>query len=68
MERKGTVAQVLGPVVDVAFEKGELPRIREALTVRVGEAVAQGVFVEYGITVDDDASAPREGGFGSTGR
>ena len=38
------------------------------LTVRAGEAVAQGVFVEYGITVDDDASALREGGFGSTGR
>ena len=38
------------------------------LEIRPGEAVAQGVFVEYGITVDDDASALREGGFGSTGR
>ena len=38
------------------------------LTVRTGEAVAQGVFVEYGITVDDDASAARTGGFGSTDR
>ena len=37
-----------------------------ALSIRAGEAVAQGVFVEYGITVDDEASAPRTGGFGST--
>ena len=26
----------------------------------------QGIFVEYGITVDDDADAVRNGGFGST--
>ena len=32
MERKGTVAQVLGPVVDVAFPNGALPEINEALT------------------------------------
>ena len=32
----GKIIAVAGPVVDVAFEKGELPRIREALTVRVG--------------------------------
>ena len=36
------------------------------LEVRPGEAVAQGVFVEYGITVDDEACAVRTGGFGST--
>ena len=36
------------------------------LAVRAGEAVAQGVFMPFGITVDDDASAIREGGFGST--
>ena len=36
------------------------------VSVRAGEAVAQGVFVEYGITVDDDATALRTGGFGST--
>ena len=38
------------------------------LTVRAGEAVAQGVFMPYGVTVDDDAAAQREGGFGSTDR
>lgn len=33
-----------------------------------GDAFAQGIFVEYGITFDDDADGVREGGFGSTGR
>lgn len=39
-----------------------------ALTVQPGEAVAQGVFVEYGITVDDDVCEVRTGGLGSTNR
>ena len=34
--------------------------------IEAGDAVAQGVFMPYGITVDDDATAQREGGFGST--
>jgi len=38
------------------------------LSVKVGEAFAQGVFLPYGLTVDDDASAERVGGFGSTGQ
>jgi len=38
------------------------------LTVQPGEAVAQGVFMPYGITIDDCAQAQREGGFGSTDR
>ena len=33
-----------------------------------GDAFAQGVFVEYGITLDDDADGVRTGGFGSTGK
>ncbi len=35
----GTIVQVSGPVVDVRFAKGELPRIRERLTVTVGDKV-----------------------------
>ncbi|MBR5155853.1 MAG: deoxyuridine 5'-triphosphate nucleotidohydrolase [Clostridia bacterium] len=31
-----------------------------------GTAFAQGIFLEYGITVDDDADGIRDGGFGST--
>ena len=36
------------------------------LEVEKGKAFAQGVFVEYGITIDDDCSSFRVGGFGST--
>ena len=35
MERKGTVAQVIGPVVDVQFDGGQLPEINEALSALV---------------------------------
>ena len=31
-----------------------------------GEGFMQGIFIEYGITVDDDATETRNGGFGST--
>ncbi len=43
---------------------------REGKTVELeaGAAFAQGVFVEYGITEDDDADALRTGGLGSTGQ
>ena len=34
---KGTVSQVMGPVVDVKFENGELPDIYTALEIPVGE-------------------------------
>ncbi|MCR5499343.1 MAG: deoxyuridine 5'-triphosphate nucleotidohydrolase [Acetatifactor sp.] len=41
---------------------------REGKTVEVaaGSGFAQGIFLEYGITVDDDAQGIRNGGFGST--
>ena len=41
---------------------------REGKTVAVkgGDGFIQGIFVEYGITVDDDADGIRDGGFGST--
>lgn len=31
-----------------------------------GEAFSQGIFLEYGITLDDEADGVRNGGFGST--
>ncbi len=34
---KGKVSQVMGPVVDVRFEKGELPAIYNALTIPIGD-------------------------------
>ncbi len=38
------------------------------VSVGVGEAFAQGVFLPFGVTDDDDASGERTGGFGSTGK
>lgn len=40
----------------------------EGKTVEItqGTGFAQGIFLEYGITVDDDAAGTRNGGFGST--
>ncbi len=38
----------------------------KSLTLEQGKAFAQGVFVEFGITVDDDCQAQRTGGLGST--
>ena len=34
--------------------------------VKAGEGFMQGIFVEYGITVDDEVTEIRNGGFGST--
>ena len=39
----------------------------KTLDVSAGSGFAQGIFLEYGITVDDDAAGVRNGGFGSTG-
>lgn len=40
----------------------------KVLSVKKGEAFAQGIFLPFGVTVDDDASEVRTGGFGSTDR
>ena len=38
----------------------------KTVTVKAGEAFAQGVFAPFGITYDDCADGERNGGFGST--
>lgn len=38
----------------------------KTLTVDIGNGFAQGIFVEYGITIDDSVEEVRDGGFGST--
>lgn len=38
----------------------------KTVTINAGDGFMQGIFVEYGITVDDDAAGVRNGGFGST--
>ena len=37
-----------------------------SLTIEKGMGFMQGIFVEYGITIDDDSTEIRNGGFGST--
>lgn len=38
----------------------------KTLALEAGSGFAQGIFLQYGITEDDEASAARNGGFGST--
>ena len=38
------------------------------INLNAGDAFSQGIFTEYGITFDDDATGVRNGGFGSTGK
>lgn len=38
----------------------------KTVTIKAGEGFMQGIFVEYGVTVDDNVSEIRNGGFGST--
>ncbi len=40
----------------------------KTIELKAGDAFMQGVFVEFGITLDDDADGVRNGGFGSTGK
>ena len=38
----------------------------KSVSIQAGTGFMQGIFVEYGITVDDEATGIRNGGFGST--
>ena len=38
----------------------------KTVSINAGDGFMQGIFVEYGITVDDDVTEERNGGFGST--
>ncbi len=40
----------------------------KTVSLKSGDGFCQGIFVEYGITFDDDVSAKRDGGFGSTSK
>ena len=41
---------------------------KEAFHIKNGDRLAQGIFVDYKITDDDNADSDRVGGFGSTGK
>ena len=38
----------------------------KTVSVKAGDGFAQGIFMPFGITVDDEAEGIRNGGFGST--
>ena len=38
----------------------------KTVEVEAGDGFMQGIFVQYGITLDDDVTEVRNGGFGST--
>ena len=40
----------------------------KVLSLEKGAGFMQGIFLEYGITVDDDVDGVRNGGFGSTSK
>ena len=40
----------------------------KTLSLEMGVGFTQGIFLEYGITQDDDSEGVRNGGFGSTGQ
>lgn len=40
----------------------------KTLSISANDGFMQGIFIEYGITFDDDANAQRNGGFGSTNK
>ena len=40
----------------------------KTVALKEGDAFAQGIFLPYGITEDDNVTASRNGGFGSTGK
>lgn len=40
----------------------------KTLEIKAGEAFAQGIFLAYGITIDDNTTDQRVGGFGSTNK
>lgn len=41
-------------------------RQAQSISLQAGDGFMQGIFVEYGLTVDDEAEGVRNGGFGST--
>ncbi|HZG71096.1 MAG TPA: F0F1 ATP synthase subunit beta, partial [Chondromyces sp.] len=54
---KGRVLQVMGPVVDVKFESGQLPEIYNALVVQSGteaDSKANGLTLEVATHLGDD--------------
>ncbi|MEG0228863.1 MAG: deoxyuridine 5'-triphosphate nucleotidohydrolase, partial [Lachnospiraceae bacterium] len=43
-------------------------REEKAVQLKSGEGFMQGIFVQYGVTIDDEVTQVRNGGFGSTSK
>ncbi|MBM7571291.1 F0F1 ATP synthase subunit beta [Aquibacillus albus] len=52
---KGQITQVMGPVVDVKFEGGQLPEIYNALEVQTEDGKGSGLTLEVALHLGDDA-------------
>ena len=68
-----TIGVIDETYVDNPTNEGEiaLPFVnhgRETWSVKKGDKIAQGIFTKYLITDDDNVTAERTGGWGSTGR
>ena len=54
-------------VNDSVLTKNDSLGSKNHLTITSGQAFCQGIFLPYGVTIDDEATGKRTGGFGSTG-
>lgn len=68
-----TIGVIDETYVDNPTNEGEiaLPFVnngKATWVVKKGDKIAQGIFTKYLVTDDDDVTAERTGGFGSTGR
>ncbi|MDP3444908.1 MAG: F0F1 ATP synthase subunit beta, partial [Ignavibacteria bacterium] len=51
MQNKGKISQVIGPVVDIRFNEGELPNLNNAISIDVN---GRPLIVEVAQHVGDD--------------
>ena len=68
--KRGLVLANITPVIDSDYERNIILAIRnttnETVVIQPKERLAQGIFMKYLITDDDNASGERKGGIGST--
>ena len=54
---------------DRSLQRSQMILMKEkTVEVEAGDGFMQGIFVQYGITLDDDVTEVRNGGFGSTNK
>ena len=75
MQLDNTIGVVDADYVDNKSNEGHIfvkltndGKAGKAVNISAGDAFAQGIFLPFGVTVDDAASGERTGGLGSTGK